>query len=144
MSGDFCSELGLTGIDETICKSIESKPLTLNLLYKLFEIFEPQLPILMTGIENILKTNIIKIVIYSIILQQIPWLMSFCLIIIILWFSGIIPSYVAISLIIFSFIFTTFILVIYLNINLYFIEKMIKQTKTQAKLNLINFKNFSL
>ena len=124
-----------------ICNTLSKTPITANFLYKIIEIYEPKFPLLTTGIEKIFKNNIIKIVISNLIFHQLPWLICFIFLLIILWSTKVISWYTFLGLLIFS----IFIVVISIFIYLYSIydtlENLIHDTKVQLKLNLNKFKN---
>jgi len=141
-SSDFCSVLNLSGTNETICKTFENTPLTLNLIYRFFGIIESRIPLLTNGLEDIVKKNATKIFIQDIILQQAPWFISFLLMIIVLWSLKIISAGVFFFLLIISILITAILITVYSYRYKYNVEKLINEIKTQTKTNINNFKNF--
>jgi len=137
---DLCSLFNLSGIEATICKTLENTPITANLLYKLFEMVEPKVPLLISGIEEILKKNATKIFIYDTIMQQLPWLISFLILITILWFNKTISIYLYMILFISVIVTTILIMAIYSYYYNQKIEKMLVELKMQMKINFDNFK----
>ncbi len=81
---DFCSTLNLSGAELAVCQAFEKTPITINLLYKMFEFVEPKLPILTNGIEHTVKKNTIDIFVKNTILQQLPWFLSFIMLVVVL------------------------------------------------------------
>ena len=81
---DLCSTLNLTNIEKIICKSLESTPLTANLLYKLFLYIQPKLPLLTINFQSLFKNNIIKIVFFNAVLQHLSSFIFFSILLIIL------------------------------------------------------------
>lgn len=140
MSENICSNFNLSGINEIICNSLESTPIITNFINKLLENLEQKYTILSNGIEPIIKKYIIKIIIQNVIIQQLPWLMNFWFLIIILWLTKVISFNIFICLFLFSILFTFVMIIIYFQTNLYYFEKLIDDVKLQTKTNLNDLK----
>lgn len=133
-SPDFCSRLNLPAIEQGICKAAES------LVYKVYEHVEPKLPILTNGIEEIIKKNATKIFIYDTIMQQLPWFITFLILIIILRISRTITTYVFLILLIFVILITGILIAAYMYYNKNNLEKLVNETRSQFNLNIRNFR----
>ena len=139
-TNNLCAKLGLTGMDKIICDTMAKEPLTANMLYQLLTMIEPKLPILTHGIENIIKKNAIRIIIQNVVLQQVPWLLSFFLIILTLVLTETISIATFIILFISAILIAIMTVGSYLYLNEYSLEKMVKEVKLQMKANMAKFK----
>ena len=140
-TNDLCSSLGLTDIEKIICESLEKDPLTANLLYKLFLRLEPKLPVITNGIEGIIKNNAIRIALRNAIMQQLPWLIGFFLIILTLLFTKTISIYAFGMLFIAAIVITIVITGLNLYLNMQGIEKIIRELKSKLRSNMDDFKS---
>ena len=130
---DLCSKFGLSGLELSICKSMEKAPLTANLVYKLFSRIEPKLPVLADGIKDIVQGGVVKIIIQYSLLQQIPWLIGYILIALVLISTQVITTSIFILLILIAFGVAAAITVL----NLYTIKQQSKDIiqKVESRLN---------
>lgn len=139
-TNDLCTKLGLTGMDKIVCETMAKEPLTANMLYQLITMIEPKIPILTHGIEDIIKNNATRIVMHNVILQQVPWLLSFFLIILTLVLTDTISVATFIILFISAILIAIMTVGLYLYLNEYSLEKMVKEVKLQMKANVAKFK----
>lgn len=139
-TNDLCAKLGLTGMDKIVCETMAKEPLTANMLYQLVTMIEPKIPILTHGIEDIIKNNATRIVMHNVLLQQVPWLLSFFLIILTLVLTDTISVATFIILFISAILIAIMTVGLYLYLNEYSLEKMVKEVKLQMKANVAKFK----
>lgn len=142
-TNDLCAKLGLTGMDKIVCETMAKEPLTANMLYQLITMIEPKMPILTHGIEDIIKNNATRIVMHNVILQQVPWLLSFFLIILTLVLTDTISVATFIILFISAILIAIMTVGLYLYLNEYSLEKMVKEIKLQMKANMAKFKKIN-
>ena len=139
-TNDLCSQFGLTGLELTMCKAFEKAPITANLLYNFFLKLEPKFPLLVDGLEDIVQNDIVKIIVSRTILQQIPWLIGFLIIMITLVATKTIGAGVFLLLSILMILITAGIV----SVNLYFTRQqsrdLIQQIKSRLKSNMAEFK----
>lgn len=138
---DLCSSLGLTGISQTICKSFETQPITLQLLYTMYEIVKPKLGLLTTGYEGIIRNNLRGIIIQNIILNQLPWLIAFVLLLLILWSYGVITGLMTAGIMVLTFFTTVVTIVISLLLNRASVYNTVDAINAQTKYNFTLFFN---
>ena len=138
---DFCSLLNLTDLEKSICQSLEKTPITANMLYQIFETVEPKFPILTTGIDGIIQKYTTKTFIRDGIFQQLPWLITFFILILMLAIIGVIPVSIFVILLIISILITGAIIYFYLRYNKTNAENLINEIKTQIRTNIGNFKS---
>ena len=136
---DFCSLINLSGLEKTICQTLE-KSITPNVLQHIFSLIEPKLLLLTNGIEQIIQRNAIKIFLYDTIILQLPWLITFFILVFVLWISGVIKGDTLIILFILAIIVTAGFIALYLYLNKRNIDILIYQTKAQLNTNISNFK----
>ena len=132
---DFCSQLDLSAFQAGICKQAQ------EVAYKAWDRIDPNLPLLTHGIEDTIRRNATRVFIYETIMQQLPWIISFIMLIIILWMFGILPTFAVFVILILSILATVIIIVIYMNQIKSNTEKLINELREQWNYNVNNFSN---
>ena len=137
---DFCSLFNLTGLDESICQTLEKQPITPNMLYTVYGKVSPNFSILTTNVENIIKQNAQKIFIYDTIFQQLPWIIMFLVLIIFLGVTGVLRVSVVVILIIIMLIVSAIFMFVYVKYNTNSVQNLINDINAQMGTNINNFK----
>lgn len=137
---DFCSLFNLTGLEESICQTLEKQPITPEILYNVYTKVEPKFPTLTTNLENIIKQNSRKIFVYDTIFQQLPWFIMFLILIILLGVGKVLRLSVVIILIIIMVLLTATFMYFYIKFNNDNIQNLINEINTQLGTNVANFR----
>jgi len=137
-NSDLCSSLGLSGNE--ICETVAKQPLTADFLYTIFEILEPKLPILTKDIVSVIKKAAVKILVRNAIMQQLPWLFGFFLIILTLLFTKTITGFSFIILFVISIVITAIVIGINLSLIRDDVEETVKRVTSQFKSNVNTLK----
>lgn len=143
----FCSQFKLKGIAEEVCKNLANQTLTINVLYQIYQMVKGKLPLLKTGLVELIQKEVRAIVIRDSILQQLPWLTTFTLFVIILLTTQKITAGLLFGLLILvtSIVGVTIsIIVIKLRLFQKSINGLLEALKTQAESNVADFERNAL
>ena len=132
---DFCSLLNLSGFEASLCETFEKQ------LTPVYNKVESNLPVLTNNLENVVKQNSKRIFIYDTIFQQLPWIIMFLILIILLGVTGVLRVSAIIILIIIMLIVSAIFMYCYIKFNNDNVQNLISDINTQLGTNLTNFKN---
>jgi hypothetical protein len=135
---DICSILNFTGLEASLCQSFEKQ------IAPLYSKINSNIPVLTNNLENIVKQNSKKIFIYDTIFQQLPWIIMFLILIIILAYTGVIKISTVIILIAIMLIVSAIFMYFYIKFNTDNVQNLINDINTQLGTNITNFKNIIL
>ena len=138
---DLCQALNLSGLANTVCKTLENQPLTANFIYTMYKLIEPKIPELFDGVPTILRSGIESLLIQELIFPQLPWLIFFFIIMFILWWKNVVPFYGFIGLTSFAVILVILILALYSFTWYHTVEMISNNTKNKIISNFNNIKH---
>lgn len=130
---DICSQLNLSGTVKSVCEMLVPP------LYELYQTIEPKLPILTAGLNDIIQKDQERFFIHNAIYQQLPWLVSFIALAIVLVIIKVMPFYLAVLLVILALLVTAMLVYLNLESNKRNIDRLIDDVQAQVSTNVANF-----
>ena len=96
---DICSRLGLTGVALTACRNLENTISTTN-VYTALQIILSRSPQLTSGLTDIIKSHVVSAATSAVLAQQLPWIIGYIIILVILTTKQIITPLTLVILVV--------------------------------------------